>query len=551
MRASSVGGQIAAFLVALLALATPSEAQERPPRITVRVRQVAGSSVYLDVGTKDGLAAGDTLAVFRDSTDRAPERLVVVASSESRSVLTFAGAPFPLTRGASLTLQLLRRPGEAAAIPAGETSKERTGEISKAVVEVPLPQREPAVSTPGPSLGEGASTPRPGRPAHGRLTFGFSGVRSSTQFGGSDPVNVDRTFATPAMGLVLTVPDAVGRLQLRTNMRLEYRYSNQDIIQPSLATRVYAAALEGEFDRFRVALGRFHSPVEPFSGFWDGALLRVGRPGLGIGAIAGFEPDRWNQSPSSSIPKATLFVDGRSRGDGWLWSGNLSAHEVRPRNGEAQHTFFGASQRLSTGALYFSQDLEVDRDPLSGSWKLSRLLVRGSVQLVRGLDLRAGVAREQPWIPGLTGSPFGYRRDRANAGLAYHGPGGYLAVDASMGRDVSGERTWGGTGIFSLSRLPGMPRVGLSASVARWSGAYGTSETAAPTLSFDLAPARLRLGYRISRNDYLRDRLTTHAGEAALDLPFASEFRLSARARMQFGGYLSSQSFDLGLSRSF
>ena len=49
--------------------------------------------------------------------------------------------------------------------------------------------------------------------------------------------------------------------------------------------------------------------------------------------------------------------------------------------------------------------------PLSGSWKLSRLLVRGSVQLVRGLDLRGGFAREH------FGDPLG--DGHAQAGLAF------------------------------------------------------------------------------------------------------------------------------------
>ncbi len=523
-----------------------AQAQERPPRIAVRVRQVAGTSVYVDVGTRNGLAQGDTLDVFRDSTDTSPKRLVVLAASERRSVLGFAGAPFPLTRGTSLILQLLREPAEAPPEPAVAAS---------VAAARPVPEREPVAERPAP-------TPRPveesrveqsvrGRPAHGRVSFGFSGVRSSTQVGGSDPTSVDRAFATPAMGLVLSVPDAVGHMQLRTSMRLAYRYSNQDIVQPALSARVYAAALDGRFDGYRVVLGRFHSPVEPYSGFWDGALLRVGHREFGVGAIAGFEPDRWNESPSTSVPKATIFVDGRSGGEAWRWSGNLSVHEVRPRNDEVRHRFFGASQRLSAGPLSLSHDLEVDRDPISGSWKVSRLLVRGSVDLTSELEMRAGVAREEPWIPGLSGSPFGYRRDRANVGLAYHGPTGFASVDASMGKDAGGSRTWGGTGVFSVNRLPGLEGVGLLASVSRWSGAYGTSESATPMLAFDLNSVRLRAGYRISRNDYLGDPIVTHAVEGSVDLPFGEGFRLNSRARVQFGGYLSSQSFDLGLYRAF
>ncbi len=520
------------------------EGQQGPPRITVRVRQVAGPTLYLDVGSRHGIVTGDTLTVLGDSAGSVVGRLVVTAGTETRSVLTFAGPPFPVTRGADLTLQLLRQPEE---IPPTPTVPQPTAPRPTPTVREPSPVPSENVAT-----STEASAPEQGRrPAHGRLALDLSAVRSNTRVGGADPVDVARTFATPAMRLDLTVPDAVGGLRLRTNMRLAYRYSDRDIVQPAASARVYALALEGELSHdVRIELGRFRSSWESYSGFWDGALVRLGGTGFGVGAIAGFEPDRWDERPSSAMPKASIFIDGRQRGPGWRWSGDLSAHAVRPKDAEPDHTFLGASQRLSAGPVRLSHDVQVDRDPAGGSWRLSRLRLRASVALTPAVEIRAGLGRSEPWLYGLSGSPFGFRRDRADAGLALRGAAGYLALDASVTKDASGARTWGSTGTFVIDHLPGPEGLGAFASLSRWSGPYGTSISAAPALSLDLSPAWVRLGYRLNRSDYLGRVSLTHAIEGSLDVPFSSGLRVSARVRAQFGD-LSSQSFALSLYRIF
>ncbi len=359
----------------------------------------------------------------------------------------------------------------------------------------------------------------PGRPAHGRIMFGFSGVRSATRVGSVDPVSVGRTFATPTTGLDMTVPDALGPFQLRTSMYLAYRYSSQDIIQPAMTARVYAASLEGDFRRFQLQLGRFHSPVASYGGFWDGALVRVGGPGFGVGAIGGFEPDLWDERPSTSTPKATVFMDANGRGPGWGWSGSLSANAVRPTNGLPDHTFFQTSQRVYAGPVRFNDDVQVDRDPDSGGWRVSRVRLRAAFQLAPWLNLHGGVGRLEPWLAGFLGTPFGFRSDRADAGLDVRAAGGYAGLDGFMGRDGTGARTWGASGIFGLNQLPGLEGVGASASVSRWSGTYGTTLSAAPSVSVDLSPAWLRFGYRLNRSDYLGRLTVSHAVDAASGLP--------------------------------
>ncbi len=509
------------------------------PHVSVRVRQVAGNSIYLDVGTRHGLATGDTLDVSRDSLGAVAGRLTVTASTETRSVLSFAGSPFPVTRGESLTLHLLRQPAEAvpeAAAPVARPATPPPARPARAMV----PSRPASTSTR--RVAEG---PRP----HGRIGLDLSADRSSTLVGTADATSIDRTFATPAFRLDATVPGVMGGFRLRTSMRLAYRYSSEELIQPATSARVYAAALEREFTSVpvRIALGRFHSPVESYSGFWDGALFRYGGR-VGVGAIVGFEPDRWNERPSASLPKATVFVDGRGSGQGWRWAGDFSAHAVRPTDSVPDHTFFGASQRLSAGPLHLGHDVQVDRDLDGGGWRVSRLRVNGSLDLGAGVQVRGAFSRRETWVQGATLAFFAPRRDRVDAGLAMRGRSGYLALDGSRGTDFTGERTWGATGSFQIGGYSG---AGLSGMVARWSGSFGNTLMAAPSVSLQLNPAWLRLGYRYYRSDYL-DRLSeSHAVESSLDVPFGSGLRASGRMRVQWGGALTGQSFDLSLYRIF
>jgi len=526
--------------------AAPQEAPAAPqeaPRISVRVRQVAGSSVYLDVGTRHGLATGDTLSVAHGESRDWIGRLWVTASSETRAVLTYTEAPFPITRGEFLTLQLLREPAERP----DEPSVRQAPPARSSSTPAPRTTR-PATANTGtqPAIQE-----RP--PAHGRVSLALSSTRSSTTFGGSDAVNVPRTFATPAFRFDLTAPQAVGGFTLRTSSRVAYRYSSTDVFQPTATLRIYSAVLEREFEvaPVRVALGRFHSPVESYSGYWDGAFVRVGSNGFGFGALVGFEPDRWNERPSTELPKASVFIDGRARGEGWRWQGDFSAHTVRPADSLPVHTFFGATQRVTVGRLFLSHDIQVDQDPEDGRWRLSRLRLRGSLALSENVDVRGGIARRESFLIYRLGSPFAARNDRLDAGLMLRTSVGYLSGDVGVSKDVAGNRTVGTTASYASVPAGRAGALGWNATVSRWSGAYGSTVSASPSVTLALDLARIRMGYRFNRSDYLERSSVTHGVEASLDRPLSPGMRMSLRTRIRFGRTLSSQSLDATLSRVF
>jgi hypothetical protein len=336
-------------------------------------------------------------------------------------------------------------------------------------------------------------------------------------------------------------------------MRLAYRYSGQDLISPATSTRVYGLTLERDFTDvpLRVVAGRFASPVERYSGYWDGALIRIGRRRFGVGAIVGFEPSLWNEKPSADLPKLTGFTDWEGRGSGWRWTGDVSAHTVRPRDGATDHTYLGLSQRILVGPLRLNQDVQVDRDPLDGGWRMSRLRVRASVDLGSNLDVRVGISRRERFLLGGMGNFFAPNSQRLDAGFAVRGGTGVVAAGLSLNEDGSGQKTKGATGSYSLHRLPGTRNLGTAGSVNWWSGPYGETLSAAPSMTMALGAAWLQFGYRLTRSDYLERMTTTHAVEASLYAPFGNGMRVTTRSRVQWGGSLRSEGLNISLAKVF
>jgi hypothetical protein len=380
----------------------------------------------------------------------------------------------------------------------------------------------------------------------------MSASRSTTLVGQTDPESVQRTFATPVLRVDATVPEAIGGFTLRTSLRAAHRHASGSVIAPSTSVRVYAAHLERDFENapLRIAFGRFSNPVEAYSGYWDGLLVRVGGKGLGVGAIVGFEPERWNEKPSTERPKTTAFLDLDRRGRSWRWRGSVSAHTLRPTNDLPTHTYLGATQRLSLGGLTLSQRLQVDRDPSDGAWRISRLLVRGSVVLGGPVALRAGFSRRESYVLGGV-QPFAPRSDRMDAGLSIRGKGGFLSADVGINEDVQGNRTWGTAGTFVVYRIAGLGATGASGSLMRWTGPNGDIISASPSLSRDLGSARIRLGYRFSHADYLARVTTTHGTYASADIRLADGVRLFGRVRAQWMGALRNEGVELRLYRVF
>lgn len=528
-----------ALLLALV-LPLPVVAQGGPAStaVRVRVRQVAGANLYLDVGSDHGLLAGDTVRVARveEAEARVVGALRVVAATGTRSVLTFAGEPFRLTRGDELILMLLRTPS----LPPPEPGEEPPPGVRP---EAAPPPAGPGLPTRGPA--------RERRAPSGSVTLDVTALRSATEFGGADPEEVERTFATPSLRLDLTVPDLAGGFRFRTRLRAAYRYSDRDVIPSPGSTRIHQAVLERTGRRTRVHLGRFYSPVESYSGYWDGVFLRVGGGDLGVGALVGFQPERWNEGPSGDLPKATAFVDARRDGEGWRWEGDLSAHTVRPRTDLPDRSFVGMSQSLRVRGFRADQDLQVDREPGGSGWTVSRLRLRAGLQLTSSTRVRAGFRRRTPYRASGIVDLVSSARERWTAGLTYAPGRGYVGGDVSLSRNGGDRESRAVTLSFGVPGLFFGGRIGLTGTGSYWGRDDGHVLTLGPGLTGSVGSLGLRAAYRLYRSDLFRRVRTTHTGELGLSLPLGRGLHASARFRAQRGGGLGSELLHLKLAKRF
>lgn len=559
-----IGSGAAAWMVAVLLVGAPVtlHAQDPAPgpRVEARVRQVAGNTIYVDLGTNHGLAVGDTLDVSRRDADAVVGRLTVTVASPVRSVLSFAGPAFSVTRGEVLAFGLLRAPSVEP--PPVDEPVEATDPAAQRSRPAPLQPGAQAMEggrdDPSPSRAASAAPVRapvvPAVRASGRWSLEMAVNRASSEVGTEvDPVQISRTYATPALRLDLRAPRALGGFDLRLSTRTTYRYGTDPGFDPTWSPRVYEASLERRFEGAPVhlVLGRFHSPGESFSGYWDGASLRLGGDGFGVGAIAGFQPDRWNQLPTADLPKASVFVDFDRRGQGLRWLGDASVHVAWPSDGAPTHTSFGFGQRVSTDRLRVRQEVQVDRDPFQGGLHLSLLTARAAFAASPALDLHAGVSRRETYLVwALDGDDlFSSRRDRADVGVSIRGGGRTLSTDVGLNRDVAGHVTRSITSSFSAPRVAGT--VGFLASASWWDGDTGHALSVAPSLSWRWGSARLRAGYRFYSSDVLGRARTTHSPDVSIDVPFSGGVRATLRMRGRWGDAVRSEFVQFNLSRVF
>ena len=500
--------------------------------VTVRVRQVSGQNVYLDIGSRHGLATGDTVQVFRGEAAEPLGRVTVVAASEERSVLAFVESAFAIEAGESIRLGLLRPP------------------------EMPLPDdATPRVNPPIQALSEAPTqTQSVGsrRPAYGRISAEVTGLQSTTRVGGSDPIDIDRAFATPSLRLDLTVPDAVWGFELRTSGRFAYRYSDPDIVEPAASTRIYAASLYRRFESvpLEAEVGRFRNSSESFSGYTDGIALRVGDRALGAGAVAGFQPDRWNEGVSFERPKFVLFADGEQRGEGWWWRGDVSAHFVGGNELTRDRRFAGLSQRASIGRLRISHDVQVDQDPEGGELSLSYVRVQGAVDLSKGWTVRAGATRRQKYREPVSEPAFGSAASRLQFDLSHRGPAGGFGLGVSTGSIGGGGRT---TTYQAYADTPSLPSLEVAGQIR---GSFTSSENGntlslAPSVVASIGGGRMIVGYRLYRSDWASRLTTRHGADISLDIPLFSQVRANIQVIGGFSEVLRSEQVGIRLTRTF
>jgi hypothetical protein len=503
-------------LLTLLVAGASAGAQERA--VPVRVVEIAGANLYVNVGAAAGLSAGDTLAVRRAAAAAPVGALVVVAVSAERSVLTFAGRPFPVTRGDELLLSTNGAAPVAAVSPARGSEPRRPGAASRAPVQV-----------------------------RGSATLEVFGSTTTTLGPGADPARLSSSFAIPSARLQTSAWNLPGGGRLGLNVRVSQQSGPATLFDRKQVVRVYDAHYDQPVSVFRLLVGRFFSPYESFSGSWDGAMLRAGgMQGFGLGVAAGFMPSRGDETFSADVPKYAAFAGFRSRGRAVRWDTDVSAHAWRPRQGAAERTFLGWSQRLGILGVRLDHRVEVDRSD-SGTWDLTRLDARVGVPLGSALEVSAGYFRDRlSWtdvpLDTLTAafdtliSP----RERFTAGAGVQVADMYLSADLTL--RLSGAHISGHTYSGSL-RLPEVAGTAVGGVVSYWTGETGgTGLLAMPSLDVRLGGVRGRLGYEYFQFSLNGVASVTHGVDLNVTLPWARRLESVFGVNLRYGQNLRSES---------
>lgn len=520
------------LLFAIAALFAPAMAQAQ--RIAVQVTAVAGPNAYLDAGAEHGIATGDTLVAYRD--DRRLGALRVVNASASRSVVTFLGESFSLTRGDRLVIAVSTPPPPVAETPATDTTA------------VPLPQRR--------SIFDEPSTPLPDTPSHdpvrltGRLQVGTTVLQSTTRplDGGA---STNRTFALPFAGIRGRVTGLPGDVRLNLNGRVTYRYRSEGAFDEPLDPRLYQASVEKSVGLVRVEAGRFYNEYDRYSGYLDGLSVHVGSAEGGVGVTAGVQPDRADAGFSTDLPKYTAFAHYRLSPKPVRIELMAVAGQVVPQNEALQtRTFFGLTHRTYGDGFALSTDLLVDEDPATGETTVSRLLARGSAEIAEGLRLRARFQQRRPYILFDDLQQLRDLSERIGGGISYRFPSALLG-GTTIRADVSSASAGDLPASLTVSGSVFVPRtvggIGLNANASVWTRDDRESIYASAALTRSFGGTYGSLGYRYQQTPLLTESLVTHGVEGTLQLPLWDGVSATMQGSAQFGETLTTLRLYTGL----
>lgn len=527
-------------LVAAKAAPVPARGQEQPEvRVLTVVDYIAGNEIYLASGTDHGIREGDTLSVY-DGEGEAAQLLgflAIQSANERRSVAIFAGTQFPVQRADLLYLGLRKALADARALEAGGADV--------ATVEEPTdPDRNPE-RTP-------KAEPRPPVRWQGRISLDMDALRTTTRWGEAATEEIKRSFSTPTIRLQARGRNLPGGMRLNTSMRLSHRSSPDDVVQPVTSMRFYQFDLEKRFESapLQLHLGRFHNPFDDFSGYWDGLMVHLGEGGLGGGFAIGFEPDLWNESVTSELPKASGFLDYGVDGEAVEYSGALSFSATRPTNGLPDQTYLGLSQRIRAGRAWIRQRLRVDRTPDGSEWQLARLQVDVSLPLSDGLSARGGWRRWRISTAFFSPGSVAPLRDRATLGLSYWGFEGGGSVDVAIDRPEFGDPAQTVSSSFFLRRTP-LLGLGFSGSASYWTRGDDRSFLLSPEVRREFGRTELRGAFRLygTKGDF--GEIRHQSADLALTVGLGRGLSARVQGFLQWGGDLTSNRLLASLWKSF
>ena len=519
-----------------LALVMGLGARAQTVRLESVVTGVAGAEAYLDRGTDDGLAAGDTVGVERDGAPVG--RLAVLQATASRAVATTAGPAFALTRGDRVTL-VLRDAAPAVATPLPPAAPPDAPPDA-------LPDRASILT---PADAPTRRTSRAGPRLTGRVQTGLTALRSTTT--PTVGTAIGRTFASPFASLRADVTGLPGGTRLRLNGRTTYRYADAPGVAGEADLRLYEAALETTGRLVRAQMGRFALPYERASGYWDGAAVQVGTDRAGVGVAGGLQPDRTNGLPGGPSAKAAAYAYAARQTGPVRAQGAVSAGHLFGGTG-ASFAGLAASVTATQGQTRLTASADALADAGTDGWGLARAALRASVRS-GAWRVRAGASRFRPSALTTVRLPTTIAftpaiRTSVTAGAAVRvgrrGPD--VRLDGGVyRRDGQADGTSLGGGV-SVVRLPLLP-VGLTLDATVRTRGGLTSLYGGATASADVSTARVTAGYRLARTALTLRTLTQHGVEGSLSAPLTRRVGVVVQGGVYGGSGLSRSSLYTSL----
>jgi hypothetical protein len=334
---------------------------QTPQRVTGTITYLSGTSVYIDQGRNTGIAAGDTLSVFRKGVR--VSRLVVTAISGSSSVAQpFATIIAPAVGDSVVIVKVVELPRTEQVTPTLQSTRLLT-------------DRAPEGTT-----------------VHGRIGLQYAGIgESGRRPDFSQPsailrLDINRLFVT---GMTFTMygralhdlTDGFSRFQ-----------------EPRTKLRVFEMSLNYDTPAswFGFSAGRVVSRYVGGLGAIDGGLLFARTGSLTAGILAGTQPDNRTSSYDKDHQTITAFANYAFGGDLFRPADITLAYGQQLMQGRLDRDFLYLQGSFSPDEqLYFYQSTEVDLHTLvdgqqRSSPRLTNTFVTVSYTPIRWLNLNAG-----------------------------------------------------------------------------------------------------------------------------------------------------------------
>jgi hypothetical protein len=330
--------------------------------VSGRITYLSGTSIYIDQGRNTGIAAGDTLSVFRKGVR--VSRLVVTAISGSSSV----GQPFATIIAPAV--------GDSVAIIK--------------VVEAPLTDQVPP-----PTFQSTRMSPDKvpeGTIVHGRVGLQYAGIGASgrrpdfSQPSAIVRLDISRLFGT---GMTFTMYG-------RALHDLTEGYAR--IQEPRTRLRLFEMSLnyDAPTSWFGFSAGRVVSRYVGGLGAIDGGLLFARTGSLTAGVLAGTQPDYRTSAYDKDHQTVTAFANYAFGGDLFRPADVTIAYGQQLVKGRLDRDFLYLQGSFSPGEqLYFYQSTEVDLHTLvdgqqRSSPRLTNTFLTVSYTPIRWLNINAG-----------------------------------------------------------------------------------------------------------------------------------------------------------------